>query len=186
MSIYRDYSLLSYKDLCELVKNNVIDAPLRNVNGSSIDITLDEGFMVEKPPNTDNTAVDLINGENIKLYRVESPKLVLPPKGFCLASSAEKFNLPTWISAEYKLKSSMARNGLQHMLAGWCDPGWSNSKLTLEFKNVNQFHSLILTPGMKIGQVVFWRHNPVPEIISYSKRGQYNNQSRVTKSKGIK
>jgi len=84
------------------------------------------------------------------------------------------------------LKSSLARSGLQHLMAGWCDPGWNNSKLTLELTNVTQHHTLLIKPGMKIGQMVFWSCTPVPLDKSYSVTGQYNNQETVTGNKGVR
>jgi deoxycytidine triphosphate deaminase len=71
-------------------------------------------------------------------------------------------------------------------MAGWCDPGWNNSKLTLELKNVSQYHTLIIKPGMKIGQMVFWLCDTIPEENSYAVKGQYNKQQTVTGSKGAR
>ena len=36
----------------------------------------------------------------------------------------DSFNLPNDISCQFVLKSSRAQSGLNHLLAGWCDPGW--------------------------------------------------------------
>jgi len=177
-------SLISYNGLIKLIEQGIIDAPFKNVNGASIDITLDEGFMIESKTNTN--PVKLKNKETPCMVHVEGKSLVLPPKEFCLASSAETFNLPNNIAAEYKLKSSLARSGLQHMLAGWCDPGWYGSKLTLEFYNTLNFTELEIEAGMKIGQIVFYECEPVPDDNSYAAKGQYNNQSGVTGSKGVR
>lgn len=111
---------------------------------------------------------------------------VLWPGEVCLAHTVEIFNLPSHLTAEYRLKSSMARVFLEHLHAGWCDPGWHGSQLTLEFVNTTQFHPLLLTAGMKCGQVCFYDHEPVPEEYSYSKRGQYNHQRGATASKGMR
>lgn len=186
--------LLSYVELVELIEQGVITAPLENINASSIDLTLDDVLLVERE---ERVLVDLANKESItvgeyNMMEVDEdvdPSLLhsyyLHPGEFVLASSREVFNLPNNISAEYKLKSSMARNGLEHLNAGWCDAGWHGSKLTLELKNMTQDHTLILRPGMKIGQVVFFKHTPVPDHASYAVRGRYNNQSGVTAAKGI-
>lgn len=179
-------SLLSYNRLVELVKQGVINAPLENINGASIDITLDNTILVESPK---EGLIDLAAKENVKFYEYFITKYTpfdLEPDQFILASSRETFNLPDNIACEYKLKSSLARNGLQHMLAGWCDPAWNNSKLTLEFKNVTQYNTLLLKPGMKIGQMVFFECEPVPSENSYATKGQYNNQSTTTASKGVR
>lgn len=179
-------SLLSYIELCELVEQGVIDAPMDNVNGSSIDLTLHHLIMVEDDPKF-NQVVNLALKENIELREkdISQNGYLLKPGEFVLASSVEIFNLPADISAEYKLKSSMARNGLEHLNAGWCDPHWHGSRLTLEFKNMTQKHWLTLTAGMKCGQIVFFKNNPVPDKHGYKVRGQYNQQQAVTASKGL-
>lgn len=179
-------SLISHNELVELVMSGVITADIERVNGSSIDITLDDVIRVERK--TFCGVVDLVKKESIKTYEIDLSDqfFLLEPNCFILASSREMFNLPNNISAEYKLKSSMARNGLEHLNAGWCDAGWNNSKLTLELKNMTQCHTLKLTPGMAIGQMVFFKHKPVPDSESYAIKGQYNNQEKVTESKGLR
>jgi dCTP deaminase len=131
---------------------------------------------------------------------------VVEPGEFLLASSEQIFHLPSGqypeinsgeirqiklqfipaIAAEYKLKSTLARSGLDHLNAGWADPGWHGSVLTLEFKNVTRFHRLRIKPGMKIGQIIFFSGEPVPVEASYATRGSYNNDTQTTPSKGLK
>jgi len=178
-------SLISHNELVELVEQGVIDAPLENINGTSIDITLGDKILIEKTIHIN--VVDLKLKHTLSTFEFDiNEGYILSPNEFILATTQETFNLPNNISAEYKLKSSIARSGLQHLLAGWCDPGWSNSKLTLELKNVTQHHKLLLKPGMKIGQIVFWKCIPVPDHANYAQTGQYNDQKTVTGSKGIK
>lgn len=185
-------SLLSYNRLVQLVKNGVIDAPIENINGASIDITLGKDFILERELSSSESrgvnynVIDLINKQTIKTIYHKANSLILAPNDLILATSHETFNLPNNIACEYKLKSSLARSGLQHMLAGWCDPGWNNSKLTLGLKNVTQFHRLRLDVGMKIGQMVFFECEPVPEGQDYSAKGQYNNQDTVQSNKGLR
>ena len=111
---------------------------------------------------------------------------VLWPGDVCLAHSVEVFNLPNNMTAEYRLKSSQGRVFLESLHAGWCDPGWNGSVLTLEFKNESKYHPLLLTAGIKCGQVMFYTHDPVPEEKSYAVRGQYNGDKIATASKGMK
>lgn len=178
--------LLSYNDLVELVERGVINADKKNINGASIDITLDDSIMVEQFSKL-NDVIDLHEKQGLSMNKLYIPNgYHLEPGEFILASSSEVFNLPNNIACEFKLKSSLARSGLQHALAGWCDPGWTNSKLTLELKNITRYHTLLLTPGMKIGQIVFYRCENVPTEESYQVKGQYNNQSEVTHSKGLR
>lgn len=180
--------LLSYTELCGLVEQGVIDAPIDNINAASIDLTLGKSIMVSDIEDDWGYPVDLANKENIRLKTIDIPEggYELSPGEFVLATTVEWFDLSIRndVSAEYKLKSSMARNGLSHLLAGFADSGWSGN-LTLEFHNVSQ-QPLLLRAGMKCGQMLFFRHAPVPEHASYATRGQYNNQKSVTASKGIR
>lgn len=101
---------------------------------------------------------------------------------FWLAHTQETFNLPSDIAAQFMLKSSRAREGIQHLMAGYCDPGWHGSKLTLELVNHHPM-PVPLWPGMKIGQMIFHRLSGTPER-TYAVTGRYNNDSTVSISKG--
>lgn len=179
-------SLLSYNELVTLVTAGVINAPFENINSSSIELTLGHEIMIEDE--SCFGCIDLSQKEfpAMKTITMQEHGFIIQPEQWFLATTQETFNLPNDIVAEFVLKSSQARSGLNHLLAGYCDPGWSNSKLTLEFQNVNRAHSLLIKPGIKAGQVKFYRVDPVPEHKSYSVTGQYNNQSSVTASKGIR
>lgn len=176
--------LLSYNDLCILVELGVIDAPINHVNGSSIDVTLDKYIRVEDMSGGMDK-VDLMAGETIKTKEIELGNYYAMPSATLLASTAETLNLPSWLSCNFYLKSSVARSGINHNLATWVDP-YFKGKLTLELSNVTQFHKLILSEGMSIGQMVFTKHASVPYDKGYAVRGQYNGQSKVQESKGIK
>ena len=178
--------LLSYTELVDLVKAGVIDSDPANINGASIDVTLDRTLLLEKHHAIEPT-IDLSRKQAPEMcsFLMSESGFSLPPGHFVLANTRETFNLPNDIAAEFKLKSSVARAGLNHCLAGFCDPLWSNSKLTLELKNELQYHELLLKPGMKIGQVLFYRVTPVPTEHSYAVKGHYNNTLTVTESKGV-
>jgi dCTP deaminase len=64
------------------------------------------------------------------------------------------------------------------LLAGWCDPGWHGSRLTLELKNERLHHAIPLFPGLKIGQMVFHAMSNTP-MKSYRETGHYNNHLTV-------
>ena len=168
-------SLLSYFELVDLVEKGVIDAPIENINSSSIDLTLDDVIMVRRWHE---------GGWEWIEYNLKDGPYSIIKNEFILASSKEYFNLPLDVSAEYKLKSSQARQGLNHCLAGWADAGWSG-KLTLEFTNYDSV-AFEIRSGAKAGQMIFHRHEPVPFEKSYAARGQYNGQQQVTASKGIR
>jgi len=179
--------MLSYNELIGLIDDGVINAKRENVNGASIDITLGNTIRVESCiPHW--PVVDLMEKEVVSTSErdISIGSYVMQPGEAILAESVEVFNLPNDITADYLVKSSMARCFLNHALAGHCDPGWHGSVLTLELFNQSRYHRLKLTAGMKIGQVEFFRVDPVPNHASYATVGQYNNSKTVTESGGLR
>ena len=164
--------LLSYDEICELIEQGVIEfADYNCVNSASLDIHIGDHVLLEAD---EGSVLVLRDRTPLKTVQHRLPFDVLPGE-FILASSREVFHLPNYISAEYKLKSSMARIALDHLNAGWCDAGWNGSVLTLELKNDTNNHSIRLHKGDAIGQIVFFKHSPVPYDKSYEVRGRYNN-----------
>jgi len=181
-------SLLTYTQLVDLVDDGVLEnATTDQVNAASIDLHLGDTLLVEKF-NDFFGEVDLSKKESPAMSRLnlsDHGLWWLEPGAFALAETREIFHLPDWIACEFKLKSSLARAGLNHVLAGWADPGFNNATLTLELINALQANALGLKPGMKIGQMVFWEGERVPADASYAVRGRYNNQRGATESKGV-
>ena len=142
-------------------------------------------------------SLDVRLGDTLLIESAESPKLVpyplhqhtqenpylLKPGQFVLAHTIETFHLPDDIAGQFMLKSSRARSGLEHLMAGYCDPGWYGSALTLELHNSRQLHPVALWPGMKIGQMVFHQMAATPQR-SYAVTGRYNGDSTVQASRG--
>ena len=113
----------------------------------------------------------------------EAEPYLLRPGQFVLAQTVEVFNLSDTIAAEFRLKSSRAREGLDQALAVWADPGWHGSVLTMELRNNRQLHPIPLWPGMRIGQMVFHRMSACPKQ-SYAAKGRYNGHKQVHGSLG--
>ena len=175
-------SLLSYTEICELIEQEVIQgAEYENVNSASLDIRL-AGTIFAENISGRYGAISLKKRERPNVIGYKLP-YTLEPGECILASSYEIFHLPLNISAEYKLKSSMARIWLEHLNAGWCDAGWNGSVLTLELKNMTRNHKILLEEEDKVGQIVFFRHTPVPADKSYAVRGRYNGD---TTAQGVK
>lgn len=116
--------LLSYDELHQLISCGVITANRDLVNGASIDVRLDPTIMIECMPNeTEASFIDLQAKQSLKMTKLFlKSEYHLQPGQFILASTIEMFNLPHDIACEFKLKSSIARAGLNHLLAGWADP----------------------------------------------------------------
>jgi dCTP deaminase len=144
------------------------------LNPASLDLRLGPNLMIEVRDRRQLLQVDISE-------RTEDDPYLLLPGEFCLAETIERFDLPEDISAQFVLKSSRARDGLNHLLAGWCDPGWHGSKLTLELKNERRYHPIELYPNLKIGQMVFHLMNEVP-MQTYAVTGHYNNHLTVMPS----
>lgn len=179
-------SLLTFFGIAELIKDGVIENfDPNNINGASLDVRLGNNIWVEDQRSYN---VNLKNKEVPNMVQVgldESGHSLLPGE-FILASTIEVFNLPNNVAAEFRLKSSGARSGLDQALAVWCDPGWHGSALTMELRNNLQHHRLLLTPGMKIGQMIFWQGEPVPDEVSYANLGQYNHDKDAQPSRGLR
>ena len=178
------YRLLAGQSLHDLIDLGIITAKHENVNASSIDVRLGSEFYFERLTLNAGRIVDLAKKESPSMAKhtcIEGAPVHLLPGKFCLAHTMEIFNLPNNISALFILRSSMARAGLEHMQAGWADAGWHGSSLTLEFKNMLEDHVLRLTPGMRVGQMVFYYHEDAGEN-SYAIKGNYNSTPSVTKA----
>ena len=156
------------------------------------------GMVTPFDPSLVNPAsLDVRLGHQLLIESCESPQLVpypldqhseadpylLQPGQFVLAQTVETFNLPATVAAEFRLKSSRAREGLDQALAVWADPGWHGSVLTMELRNNRQLHAIPLWQGMKIGQMVFHKMSATPER-DYSLTGRYNLDITVMGSKG--
>jgi len=183
-------SLMSYLQLVDLVESGVIMGleDHDQINASSIDVRLGDEIIIEMTPDWSAPPfgiVDPAKRTNFTQKRFnirEEGEYLLEPGEFILASTVEIFNLPNDISAEFRLKSSGARSGLNNLFACHCDPGWHGSSLTLELHNTLGCHTICLTPGMRIGQMLFHKHSvAVPSDRSYATRGRYN-QDKVVSS----
>jgi len=157
-----------------------------------------EGGMITPfdPALVNPASLDVRLGDLLLIESAQSPELVhyplhrhsqddpyeLKPGQFCLAQTVEMFNLPDDIAAQFMLKSSRAREGLEHLMAGYCDPGWHGSVLTLELHNSRQLWPVRLWPRMKIGQIVFHLMSERP-VVSYAQSGRYNGDLTVMASK---
>jgi dCTP deaminase len=146
------------------------------INPASLDVRLGAMLLIESAQSRELVPYPLERHSEADPYE-------LRPGQFCLAQTLEVFNIPNDIAAEFRLKSSRAREGLDQALAVWCDPGWHGSVLTLELRNNRQLWPQLLWPGMKIGQAIFHLMSSRP-IKSYAETGRYNLDKKVQASKG--
>jgi dCTP deaminase len=127
------------------------------VQPSSVDVRIDRYFRVfenHRYPHIDPSV------EQAELTRLVEPDgnepFILHPGEFVLGSTYEVVSLPDDVSARLEGKSSLGRLGLlTHSTAGFIDAGFSGH-VTLELSNVATL-PIKLWPGMKIGQLCFFR-----------------------------
>ncbi|MCU1437453.1 MAG: deoxynucleotide triphosphate deaminase [Naasia sp.] len=124
---------------------------------SSFDVRLDRFFRLfdnHKYPYID-PAEDQPDLTRLVETKPDEP-FILHPGEFVLGSTYELITLPDDIAARLEGKSSLGRLGLlTHSTAGFIDPGFSGH-VTLELSNVATL-PIKLWPGMKIGQLCFFR-----------------------------
>jgi len=127
------------------------------VQPSSVDVRMDRYFRVFE--NHRYPHIDPAEEQPDLTRLVETPgdeAFILHPGEFVLASTYEVVTLPDDISARLEGKSSIGRLGLlTHSTAGFIDAGFSGH-VTLELSNVATL-PIKLWPGMKIGQLCFFR-----------------------------
>jgi dCTP deaminase len=165
------------RSLCESGMVSPFDPEL--LNPASLDVRLGSLLLVERVGCSELAPLD------ISRFDAETP-FMLPAGAFVLAETMETFALPEFVCAQFVLKSSRAREGIDHHQAGWCDCGWGlkqRSVLTMELKNNRQHWPVAIWPGMKIGQMKFIKLDERP-VRSYAETGRYNGDLGVTGSKG--
>lgn len=108
---------------------------------------------------------------------MDASGIELLPGQFILCSTLETVHIPAGACAELFSKSSTGRIGLEHLHAGWIDPGFVG-QLTLEFKNVAPW-PILLVPGKCYMQMVV--HDlTAPAARDYSQTGRYQGQVGAT------
>ena len=155
------------------------------IQPSSIDFRLDRFFRVfenHRYPHID-PAIDQEDLTRVVEAQGEEP-FILHPGEFVLGSTYEVVTLPDDLAARVEGKSSLGRLGLlTHATAGFVDPGFSGH-VTLELANVATL-PIKLYPGMKIGQLCFFRlSSPAQHPYGSAKYGsRYQGQRGPTPSR---
>lgn len=177
MTIWNDARL---RVACNAVAPLVTPFDAAHINPASIDLRLGAEYRLPYPNRTDpsifrgfpNTA-SMWGGPE----RMDAAGLKLPPGAFILCCTLEIVHIPVHAAAELFCKSSTGRVGLEHLHAGWIDPGF-RGQLTLELHNVAPW-PVQLVPGKAYMQMVV--HELVaPALRDYSKTGRYQDQAGAT------
>lgn len=167
-----------------------------NVQPASYDLTLGNEWIVPVEAHPDDRPITLDEGLPDSAKRVyEADTFVLnsmqnpdtdgsaaDSAPFVLGHAEETIELPSYITAEVKGRSSVGRLGVIPHTAGWGDPGFEG-QLTLEFVNLSP-NPIELEAGRRIAQVVFQYTNS-PSANPYGEKtdSKYQGQTGVTESR---
>lgn len=158
-------AVLSDTTLRDLAQNGLVHPfQEKNLSPCSIDLTLSDSILVESLDDVRGpwAEVDITHPYPIK------------PKQFFLASTAEYVKIPPHCSAQILLRSTAARMGFDHSLAGWLDPSFEG-QITLELSSKLQLHNLEVVAGQRLIQLIVFNLDHAPER-SYAVTGNYQNQ----------
>ncbi|QCR53178.1 dCTP deaminase [Brachybacterium sp. SGAir0954] len=143
------------------------------IQPASVDVRIDRYFRL-----FDNHKYAMIDpsveqGELTREVAVDPDEpYMLHPGEFVLASTYEQVTLPDDVAARLEGKSSLGRLGLlTHSTAGFIDPGFQGH-ITLELSNMATL-PVALWPGMKIGQLCFFRLSSASDS-PYGSEGNLN------------
>lgn len=155
------------------------------VQPSSVDVRLDRFFRLFDNHKYQHIDPAIDQPDLTRLVEVEpTESFVLHPGEFVLGATYEVVTLPDDVAARLEGKSSLGRLGLlTHSTAGFIDPGFSGH-VTLELSNVATL-PITLWPGMKIGQLCFFRLSSPAEHPYGSERygSRYQGQRGPTASR---
>jgi dCTP deaminase len=153
------------------------------VQPSSVDLHVDAEFRVFR--NNRYPFIDVKHKQEDLTEVVEvkpDEPFILHPGEFVLGSTLERVAIPDDLVARLEGKSSLGRLGLLiHSTAGYVDPGW-DGYLTLELSNVANL-PITIYPGMKIGQISFFRLTTPADTPYGSAGNKYQGQRGPTASR---
>jgi dCTP deaminase len=154
------------------------------VQPSSVDLHVDNSFRVFRNSRYPYIDVKQEQADLTEVVQVvDGEAFILHPGEFVLGSTSERVRLPDDLVARLEGKSSLGRLGLLiHSTAGYVDPGW-DGYLTLELSNVANL-PITIYPGMKIGQISFFRLTTAAQSPYGAGRGsKYQGQRGPTASR---
>ena len=155
--------------LCLAEQGMVTPIPRPNhISCCSIDLTIGSQIQIE--------SLDTENGPWVPVDITE-PYLI-KPKQRILAHTEEYICIPDGYSAQILLRSTAARMGWNHALAGWIDPSFQG-QITLELTNDLQLHELQLEKGQRLIQMIVFKLS-APPARNYEATGNYQRQTGAT------
>jgi len=148
--------LIAGSDLQELANSVFPRDPDVHVGSSSIDIRIGSTLKVGEHGLARVTLDSEGKPEYHGFYELDIPlgeRFVLKPGNLYIAHSLEWIEMPPDVAAFLALRSSAGRRGIDHLHAGYAEPGWKG-QLTFELSVIIPTEIII---GERIAQLVFFR-----------------------------
>lgn len=165
-----DTTIEEYAGLADLI----LPYTSKQLNPGSYDVTLQDTLVTYEGTGYADGQDHTLHGITVKPVKIKD-HYMLQPGQFVLGATREKISLPSNMMGRFDGKSSLGRLGLcTHVTAGFIDAGFIGT-ITVELKNENSF-PILLTPGMRIGQVSFEYLNG-PAAKPYDMVGHYQHQN---------
>jgi dCTP deaminase len=101
------------------------------------------------------------HGEKIDLCHVDT--YTLNPGEFLIAQTIETFKLPTLITAQFKIRETLVKQGLLGESTVTKEALHSGGYLTFALKNYSQHTPIVLDHGMKVGKLTFMWLGDTPD-----------------------
>lgn len=142
------------------------------VNPASYNLTIGANLKMDRPYGWEDF--------DLGQYSRERPFMV-PPGCLILTDVQEIVRISPSHEAQVILRSSAARAGWDHALAGYVDPGYTG-RLTLEFVNCRRFTNLPIYPGLELVQLRISTLDGSPDR-HYGMTGRYQHAMQVEANK---
>ena len=165
-------------DLVNMDKSEdvTVEELLRQVNPASLDLTISRQYLRAKRNDSmvtygfkhDREAAAYSGDTYWQRCNAKSGYILLQPGDAVLASTREYIVMPDNLCAQLFTKSTLGRMFINHMMAGFIDPGFQG-RLTLELKNEGT-HVVKIPVGARVVQMIFSKLDKK----GYAYNGRYN------------
>lgn len=167
--------VLSHGALVNLCRNHtIVGVDEENIGPASIDLTLDDKFLI--PALCQSKIGRPAHGIGPDMIE-HNGSITLAPGQICLVSTNESVRFHSGLCAHLFTRSTVGRCFVNHMLAGWIDPGF-HGRITLEFKNDSPI-PVMLCKGDRLIQMVVQDCDPSDKPYS----GKYQFDTCVSEAK---
>lgn len=176
MSILSDIKILEKIYDKELIIDPFI---YDHIQPASIDLTLSDKLKIPKADI--NKPISVFDKNAIESIYEEAnlTEYVLAPNDFVIGQIKEKITIPKNCNGHIQNRNSLIRAGIDVGLSSYINPGYSG-QLPIVIKNIGKF-SIVLTPGMRICQLVIQEVKPDPAHDYSSKRdAKYHDEKDIT------